>query len=294
MPRNFSRELNQAIRDDHIALNKLITARLPLCLPPHTDTPLLYAQGLIVFGSIYTVFEAQITRHLSNQVIQDRILKSLTLVEPPGLRRTGRIKKDLSDIQHRLQPNQWRCCNDISLKTAELADRITESLSASPHLIPAYAWTMYLAIFNGGRWIRMHLRDAGEAFWGGSAPLSFWEFDGECNGEDIEQQFKINFERAAELLTDEEWADVAQEAKRIFAMCSEIVGVLDENAMDTARQSVRTVQKGSGMGARLWVAIGYVGLLYLLGHFLRPLWQVCSSWSSSVLPMAAAKGTHSE
>lgn len=42
----------------HTNLNRLITSRLPLGLPPHTDDSTLYATGLLHFAHIYLTFES--------------------------------------------------------------------------------------------------------------------------------------------------------------------------------------------------------------------------------------------
>ena len=42
----------------HTNLNRLITSRLPLGLPPHTTDSALYATGLLHFAHIYLTFES--------------------------------------------------------------------------------------------------------------------------------------------------------------------------------------------------------------------------------------------
>jgi heme oxygenase len=42
----------------HTSLNRLITSRLPLALPPHTSDPTLYATGLLHFAHIFLTFES--------------------------------------------------------------------------------------------------------------------------------------------------------------------------------------------------------------------------------------------
>jgi hypothetical protein len=148
---------------------------------------------------------------------------------------------------------------------------------------------MYLAIFNGGRWIRKQLRDAGEEFWQGPAPLSFWEFEGDQDGDDVHQIFKSNFEDAALLLTEEEWAGVVSEAPRVFDLCSDLVKVLDASTSAAAEaRGAQPEQRKVGLKSRLWTALGYAVLVYWLGL----LWQIFTKnglyWRSSVLPVVAA------
>jgi heme oxygenase len=49
---------------------------------------------------------------------------------------------------------------------------IETRVRANPHLLIAYAWTLYLAVFSGGRYIRSNLCDAGEDFWLGRGTTS--------------------------------------------------------------------------------------------------------------------------
>ncbi|KAI9856508.1 MAG: heme oxygenase [Trichoglossum hirsutum] len=55
--RALSDEINEATKKPHTNLNRLITARLPLALPPHATTPVLYGRGLLHFAYIYLTFE---------------------------------------------------------------------------------------------------------------------------------------------------------------------------------------------------------------------------------------------
>ncbi len=42
---------------------------------------------------------------------------------------------------------------------------IRYSVARRPHVLIAYAWVFYMALFSGGRWIRAQLHGAGERFW---------------------------------------------------------------------------------------------------------------------------------
>ena len=64
-------EINTATRALHTHLNRLITARLPLALPPQTSTPDVYARGLRAFASVYFAFEARWTALIAAQVSRE-------------------------------------------------------------------------------------------------------------------------------------------------------------------------------------------------------------------------------
>jgi hypothetical protein len=109
---------------------------------------------------------------------------------------------------------------------------------------------MYLALFNGGRWIRRQLVSPGSNFWKADAfPLSFWDF-GDGSGEDEEDEalklrFKDSLLAASSLLTEAEKEDVIEEAKRLFDMCSEMVLFLDEAVADAGCLKLDSPQEGS-------------------------------------------------
>ena len=265
MSLSFSRELYDAVRTEDTALNKLITSRLPLCLPPHTNSPLLYVQGLMCFGSIYEAFESRLAQEMSRQGGDERIGRPMKLLDVPGLRRTGRLRRDVEGIKRLLLDTSLGAYDRERVKPVRLLDDVSVRIAQKPYLILAHAWAMYLALFNGGRWIRKQLRDAGEDFWMGAPPMSFWEFEGDQDGDDVHLQFKENFENAARQLTAEERAAVVQEARGIFSLCSQLVEALDEIASDETKRSLgQRAEKVDGRKGRLWTAFGYVGLVYLL------------------------------
>ncbi|KAG7002431.1 hypothetical protein G7Y79_00027g061230 [Physcia stellaris] len=97
---------------------------------------------------------------------------------------------------------------------------IHASLAARPHLLLAYTWTLYLALFAGGRHLRAQLHDSGLF-----APesLSFWAFD----GEDLKSEFRARVARAEALLTTEERGEVVGEGVRIMGFLVEVVRELE-------------------------------------------------------------------
>ncbi|KAK5456200.1 hypothetical protein LTS15_005519 [Exophiala xenobiotica] len=219
-------ELHAATREKHHALNMQITARLPLCLPPHANNPLLYAKGMVVFGQIYSAFEDFLEASLASGSLDNR------------LRDVYQYCDQTSDIDL------------LSQQSTVFASRITAILSAKPHVLLAYAWAMYLALFNGGRWIRRQLVSPGSNFWKADAfPLSFWYF-GDGSGEDTEDEalklrFKDSLLAASSLLTEAEKEDVIEEAKGLFDMCSEMVLFLDEAVADAGCSKLDSPQEGS-------------------------------------------------
>ena len=292
---SFSRELFDAVRNDHTTLNKLITSRLPLGLPPHADNPLLYLQGIIAFGLIYDVFENQLTKEASNHGSKERGSEALGLLCIPGLLRRDKLQQDVHELQHRLGKEHVKQCDDMQKQAMRILHELPNRLAEKPHLIYAYTWAMYLAMFNGGRWIRGQLRDAGEVFWMGPPPLSFWEFEDGHDGTEIHLQFKDNFEIAARQLTDDQWAEVVQEAPEVFALCLGLVGALEGVSQEEANH--KPPSKGDSLlnlTSTLWTAFGYIGVLFLLRLAWPRLLDAYTSWTNNVAQVVQVNGTVTE
>lgn len=259
-------------RSLHTALNRLITSRLPLALPPHTTDPTLYTTGLLHFSHIFLTFESLWTDLLAapsdpptspllsfllvnpydspemfSTPPTPRMLEFLQKLRPRGLARSGRLKRDLEFLTG-LHPT------DLSVllaqypgdKVAEYCTHIRKAVKHKPHVLVAYAWCYYMAVFSGGRWIRSQLANSGEDFWRTAttgntkeneeeeqAPLherglSFWNFDGPHDGEDIKANFKNRLAAADGFFTTDERIDVIEEAKSIFKFSASLVEELDE------------------------------------------------------------------
>jgi heme oxygenase len=282
-------EINAATRTQHSALNRLIRSRLPLCLPPHIQTPQLYAWGLSVFGNIYTTFEEEWLRHLQlGETNTSRMVEILLKIHVPKLLRSRNFEREMATLK------LCRNGDSSSEKSWDMLPAhqgaIRASIRTKPHTVLAYTWVMYMALFNGGRIIRDHLIEAGPEFWQVSKNptnfgvakdvgahkarlnlaladrLQFWYFDSDSDGDDIKEDFKTRFDMAASQLTASERVDIVDEAVRIFEMLREMVDRLDENAkfglyanqdskVQPARQQSRWSQRTDTTGFTLLLAI---------------------------------------
>jgi heme oxygenase len=170
------------------------------------------------------------------------MLQFLHQLRPRGLARSSRLKRDLEFLTG-LHPT------DLSVllaqypgdKAADFCAHIRKAVKQKPHVLVAYAWCFYMAVFSGGRWIRQQLMNADEDFWRTSTSnqeaeqvplkekgLSFWNFDGDNDGEDIKALFKSRLSAAEDLLTPSERIDIIEEAKSIFTFSASLVEELDE------------------------------------------------------------------
>lgn len=234
--------LTQPPRQVHTHLNRLIINRLPLALPPNTGDPAIYATGLLHFANIYVTFESAWIQALERP--PKRISRILEQLHIPQLLRTARLKKDLATLLS-LPPHEVDNRLDDAQASPHLIafiNHITFIIAQKPHVIIAYAWVMYMALFNGGRWIRTQLISARDSAW--TLPssktisfsadskheraLSFWHFPGPHDGEDIKNEFKSRLDEVESQLTLEERQDIVGEARVVFENCALLVGELDE------------------------------------------------------------------
>lgn len=235
--------INVATRKQHTELNRLIVERLALSLPPNAIDPAILGQGLTVFARIYYTFEAAWQELESCADEDDELRQRLVDLHIGKLCRTERLQDDIKHITTVTGiPIETTCAKEQQ----PILDAISDSIRARPHILIAYAWVMYTAIFSGGRWIRAQLASAGPEFWTNTSAIrhldekvhtpidelpgfSFLRFDGDNDGEDIKAEFKLRLKAADELLTTNEKEDVTYAAVTLFDDCIAMVHMLDSN-----------------------------------------------------------------
>lgn len=251
---SISAEINAATRKQHTELNRLIIDRLPLALPPTAKTPAVYTLGLSAFAQIFFAFEAAFTDLATAEAARDQqpeaassayhaheLRKWLITLRPEGLARSASLTMDLRHLHRAKQAvlSQDEC--------AHIKRQVVDYYLAKPHVLVAYTWVMYMAIFSGGRWIRQQLASAGPEFWAAPVPMdekttslpgfSFLSFpSSDQDGEDIKAEYKTRLAEAERLLTPAERQDVVEAARLLFEQCIEIVHFLDR---EVAKQRVR-------------------------------------------------------
>ncbi|KAI1266502.1 heme oxygenase-like protein [Xylariaceae sp. FL1019] len=275
MSRTLGDSINAATRPVHTKLNKLIISRLPLALPPHAKDPYQYVSGLLHIASIYTCFEAVWREFIDSPEARDgketihephkhsvaagdsdhdRLRSILTGLHFEDLQRSQTLRKDLTSLTHWSLPT----LKDQLARTAEspvlekFLGHIISSTQKSPHILIAYGWVLYMALFAGGRFIRAALEDTSPDFWKtrfshrtahhvlplcplgpdsctAPRPFSFYHFNAKtANGDDLKQAFKKRLLESESLLTDSERSDIVREAINIFDFMLQIVSELDD------------------------------------------------------------------
>ncbi|KAI1104895.1 heme oxygenase-like protein [Jackrogersella minutella] len=225
--RTLGESINIATRPVHTSLNKLIILRLRLALPPQADDASNYVQGLLHITPIYTTFEslwreilesspAPVHSQLSAPkdgsapstgaaTASPRIHDLLFSTHIPTLSRSDALRADLVSLTGWTEAELAAQLAEVSASPVLQAflSHTRRSVSAKPHVLLAYAWVLYMALFAGGRFIRASLErvDPRSAFWGplgASASSSFSEpGGGDDDDDDVTERMPGGFPSSA-------------------------------------------------------------------------------------------------
>ncbi|TDZ29728.1 Heme-binding protein HMX1 [Colletotrichum spinosum] len=192
--RPLAESIAAATRSVHAKLNKLIIARLPLAIPPQSANPSIYVSGLLHIAPIYITFEslwkeiADLPRPVEVDASQPPLGVYASNVGPssnhragksehvhsllaslyfPGLMRSDRLRSDIASL------TGWSSeVVDEHLKSVATSGPLSDFVShvqriveKKPHVLLAYSYILFMALFAGGRFIRATLESAGHEFW---------------------------------------------------------------------------------------------------------------------------------
>ena len=193
------------------------------------------------------------------------MVEFLLALRPKGLARSARLKSDLEFLTGMRGTDLGVALSQFpGPRIQQFCAHIRRTIKTQPHLLVAYAWCFYMAIFSGGRWIRGKLTAAGDSFWTRSIPrdatsesgiplqqrgLSFWSFAGDEDGEDVKAEFKRRLAAAEDLFTPDQRAEVVAEAQTIFRRCAMLVDELDEK-LATSAEHLGQVEASQRLRAR--------------------------------------------
>lgn len=188
--KSLAHQINVGIASSHTKINKLILDRMPRAVPPHTNNPSTYITGLLHIGAIYIAFESlwqetigirpdtaskpytypfSIHTNHYDEVprITERTRHILETAYWPNMVRGERIKADIRAMTgwpDHIVDEQIRSVG-TSGRTGKLTLHMRDSIVAKPHLLLAYAYSLYLALLSGGSYIRTELMYLKEDFW---------------------------------------------------------------------------------------------------------------------------------
>ncbi|KAL8768784.1 MAG: hypothetical protein Q9209_005073 [Squamulea sp. 1 TL-2023] len=266
MTTSIGDEINAATRSHHTTLNQLILELLPLALPPHAASNELYALGISHFLPIYSAIESSLRTYASTENPPLRTHDVLRALHLPALERAEALENDIKLLLpplHRV-PNT---CHNPRLQAFRC--HIESSLVRKPHLLFAYTWIFYMALFSGGRYIRSKLRTAftpsntstSQRHLDKPAGLSFWNFPGDADGEDLKLEFKARVARLSNDLSEEEKADIVAEGVHIMVSLTDVVREVAETVPERASALKNDTRPSWVLLLRYFVPMGLMGFL---------------------------------
>ncbi|OIW29807.1 heme oxygenase-like protein [Coniochaeta ligniaria NRRL 30616] len=163
----------------------------------------------------------------------------------PGLLRSSRLRSDLRALTGWSDAALQSRLEEVATngRLGEIVAHIRRSAGKHPHVLLAYAWVLYMALFSGGRFVRATLESAGaHGFWTAEesaskqqrrtapahGPLDFFHFPTPQDGEDLKHEFKQRLADAGHLLTPSEREDIVKEAICIFENLILVINQLDD------------------------------------------------------------------
>lgn len=213
---------------------------------------------------------------------RDAVREAMRSLHMPALERTERLRQDISPLHwpspgrppdmskpeslpspSHCSPNFNQINKDPTPYLTAFTNHIASSVLKKPHLLLAYTWLFYMALFSGGRHIRFALRNAGVHFWNSLSNeerkvdeyLAFWTFDGPSDGVYLKGNFKRRFTEAEAVLTEAEKEEVVAESvyimQTLIVVVQEIAAVVggssallaeEERRADEASQDIPVSQ----------------------------------------------------
>ncbi|KAI4124879.1 MAG: hypothetical protein LQ338_004573 [Usnochroma carphineum] len=290
-------EINLATKSDHTTLNQLILQFLPFALPPNTPSHHLYALGISQFYPIYAALETSFGNHLCSNALSPRTAAILEKLHLPELERAQAL---MDDLEFLLPPSR-RDPDAHSVPRLEAFRRhINASLAQKPHLLFAYTWIFYMALFSGGRYIRAKLRAGlGASISSVASPtplkpagLTFWDFPGEHDGEDLKSEYKSRVSALSAQLTEEERADIVGEGVQIMVFLTDLVKEVAEIVPSQAI-ALAMEARADGMDTGFQGPVARIRppwLLLVRSLFLSVSWSLCLRPWGLWLPGRRSKG----
>lgn len=225
----LANRINKATHGIHNQINNLISMKMVYAL----RDPRIYRQGIQSFYHVFRTFEECWQEEMAKEsgsdlekeamaMDENRIRDILRQVWTPALTRTEPLTSDLMFYYHD-DPSKFEI--PIMPEQIEFVNHIRNQIRAKPHLILAYAHTMYLALFAGGRILRSNVMKAAGLF-----PqvkgltteevalrgTNLFQFEVE-DEETLRMDFKSRYELATRNdLTEEEKVEIIAESQEIF------------------------------------------------------------------------------
>lgn len=264
----LANRINMETRTLHNKIDKLVTLKFALALRDYK----IYRQGLQSFYHVFATVERQLHAQLAKN---DEWSELLQKVWKPVIARSEPAQQDLLFYYN---DRKEKFMNPIMPAQIEFVDHITKVTLEKPYLLFAYLHVMYLALFAGGRVMRLSISRATGLFPQKDGlnhddivklGTNFFRFD-----VDDENTFRLLYKRDYELatrnaLTEEQKLDIIEESKYIFQQNAKCVIELEHHNLTRIKK--KWSYFFATRGYYVAIALFAVAALLVLSKLLRTL-----------------------
>lgn len=266
----LANRINMETRTLHNKIDKLVTLKFALALRDYK----IYRQGLQAFYHVFAAIEESLYAQLEDESSEwTPMLKSVWKPE------MARREKGQQDLLFYYDGHKEKFINPIMPAQVEFVNHIREVTSAKPYLLFAYLHVMYLALFAGGRVMRLSLGRATGLFPRKDgvnhdeyvkSGTNFFRFD-----VDDESTFRILYKRDYELvtrhaLTEEQKQEIIAESKYIFEQNAKAVIELEHHNLSRIKKtwSYWAVTRGYYVAMVLVLLLALMAIRRIASHFM--------------------------
>lgn len=274
----LANRINKATHAIHNKINNLISLKMVFAL----RDPKIYRQGIIAFYYVFRDFERIWQEEMAKEGGSEEeleIREILKEVWTPALVRTGPLEQDLSFYYNMETPEAFalKYQNPVMSEQIDMVSHMSQVLHEKPHLILAYAHTLYLALFAGGRIMRSSVTKSTGLF-----PIVPGKTQDEVSAlgtnlfqfplVDDEDALRLDFKRRYELstrnnLTEEQKLEIVAESEEIFRRN---IAAVDEVSKKNQKAIVQKLGYKISRGLIIFVIIASIYLIFLqLRKFLN-------------------------
>lgn len=231
----LANRINSETRAAHDKIDKMVTVKFALAMRDYK----IYRQGLQSFYHVFRLIEIALENQFQHD---DEWTLLIKLVWRPEVARSNKAQEDLLFYYDN---HKEKFALPIMLEQIKFSNHIIEACAAKPYLLFAYMHVMYLALFAGGRLMRLTFAKATGLYPQRNGlshadivkkGTNFFTFD-VPNENELRAEYKRDYELATRNnLSEEQKQEIIDELKFIFEMNARVVQELESHNMARLKQ----------------------------------------------------------
>lgn len=242
----LANRINSETRAAHDKIDKLVTVKFALAMRDYK----IYRQGLQAFYHVFRSIEEALELQMAKE--NDPWTELIKEVWRPEVARTAKAEQDLLFYYDN---HKDKFSLPIMPEQIKFSNHITQVCADKPYLLFAYMHVMYLALFAGGRLMRLSFSKATGLYPQRNGlthadivkrGTNFFTFD-VANENELRAEYKRDYELATRNnLTEEQKQEIIDESKYIFEQNAQVVRELEAHNLARLKQKwqYQAVTKG--------------------------------------------------